>query len=62
MRIDEIVAVLGGGKGPQPAGHPVEAPAGLIGMQDGAVANLLQDTVIVAFQQRGEVLPRYPLH
>lgn len=57
MRIDQIVALVAGGEGPQPARYTVDAPARLVGMQDRAVADGLADALIVAFQAPREVRP-----
>jgi len=56
--VDQVVAALARGEGPQPVGNPIDPPASLIGMQHGAGAHLLADPLVRAFQELREVLPR----
>jgi hypothetical protein len=56
--IDEVVAELAGCESPQPEGQPIDAPARLVGMQHGAVADLLPDGFVLTFEKRGQALPR----
>lgn len=56
--VDQVVAALARGEGPQPVGNSIDPRSRLIGMQHGAGAHLLADPFIAAFQQPGEIVRR----
>ena len=57
MPIDQVVAELARGEGPQPVGDSVDAPAGLISMQHGAGSDLVQNPLVLPSQEQREVPP-----